>query len=165
MRWVLSESRGTFLADHVVQVDPTTREYSGFRDLSTYLDYHKPIYPPDKELGDLGAWIGEKLFGGLCKRSGAASLAGGGGAGGRALEAVEDLLFRPFELARFADGTSFGKAGVRFVDPRGDGRRCGGQGAGGEGTAHPLAAFSLPACADPLDLRREGYGSQRLVPT
>ena len=66
-RWVLSDSRDRFLADHVVQLDPTTREYSGFRDLSTYLDYHKPIYPPEQQLADLGTWIGEKVFGGLRK--------------------------------------------------------------------------------------------------
>jgi hypothetical protein len=28
---------------------------------------------------------------------------------------AEDLLLRPFELARFANGTSFREAGVRFV--------------------------------------------------
>jgi len=162
-RWVLSDSRGNFLADHVVQLDPTTREYSGFRDLSTYLDYHQPIYSPKQQLADLGTWIGEKVFGGLRKALWAQ----------RALPAVavqvvlpkaaDDLLFRPFELARFADGRSFGKAGVRFVY-------------GLEGTAagavakepvekalRILAAFSLPVRANPLNLRRERYGLQRLV--
>ena len=78
-------------------------------------------------------------------------------------EAAQDLLFRPFELACFADGTSFRKAGVRFVY-------------GLEGTAagavakepvekalRILAAFSLPVRANPLNLRRERYGLQRLV--
>ena len=78
-------------------------------------------------------------------------------------QAAQDLLFRPFELARFADGTSFRKAGVRFVY-------------GLEGTAagavakepvekalRILAAFSLPVRANPLNLRRERYGLQRLV--
>ncbi len=64
-RWVLSDSRGNFLADHAVQLDPTTREYLGFVDLSQYLDYYQPIYPPEQQLADLGTWIGEKVFGGL----------------------------------------------------------------------------------------------------
>ena len=162
-RWVLSDSRGRFLADHVVQLDPTTREYSGFRDLSTYLDYHKPIYPPEKQLADLGAWIGEKVFGGLrealWKRRALPAVA----VQVVVPQAAQDLLFRPFELARFADGKSFGKAGVRFVY-------------GLEGTAagavakepvekalRILAAFSLPVRANPLNLRRERYGLQRLV--
>ena len=162
-RWVLSDSRGNFLADHVVQLDPTTREYGGFRDLSSYLDYYQPIHPPAKQLADLGTWIGEKVFGGL---RGALWKK-------RALPAVavhvvvppaaQELLFRPFELARFADGKSFREAGVRFVY-------------GLEGTAagaeakepvekalRILAAFSLPVRANPLNLRRERYGLQRLV--
>ena len=162
-RWVLSDSRGSFLADHNVQLDPTTREYGGFRDPSTYLEYHQPIHPPEKQLEDLGAWVGEKIFGGLRKALWEK----------RALPAVavrmvvppaaQELLFRPFELARFADGTSFRKSGVRFVY-------------GLEGTAagavakepaekalRILAAFSLPVRAHPLNLRRERFGLQKLV--
>ena len=162
-RWVLSDSRGHFLADHVVQLDPTTREYSGFRDLSTYLDYYQPIHSPAKQLEELGTWIGEKVFGGLREALWQR----------RALPAVavqvvlpqaaQDLLFRPFELARFADGTSFGKAGVRFV------YALEGTAAGAEAkepvekALRILAAFSLPVRANPLNLRRERYGLQRLV--
>ena len=32
-RWVLSDSRGTFLVDHSVRLDPTTREYREFVEL------------------------------------------------------------------------------------------------------------------------------------
>ncbi len=137
-RWVLSDSRGNFLADHVVQLDPTTREYSGFRDLSTYLDYHKPIYPPEKQLADLGTWIGEKVFGGLTRGAlAAASLAGGGGAGGRARGCAGPALpaLRAGPLRRRHELPQGGGA-VR-LRARGDGRRGGGQGAGGEGAAHP----------------------------
>ena len=78
-------------------------------------------------------------------------------------QAAQDLLFRPFELARFADGTSFGKAGVRFV--------YGLEGATAAAVAKEpvekalriLAAFSLPVRANPLNLRRERYGLQRLA--
>jgi len=162
-RWVLSDSRGRFLADHVVQLDPTTREYSGFLDLSTYLDYYRPIHPPEKQLEELGAWIGEKVFGGLrealWKRRALPAVA----VQVVVPQAAQDLLFRPFELACFANGTSFREAGVRFVY-------------GLEGTAagavakepvekalRILAAFSLPVRANPLNLRRERYGLQRLV--
>jgi len=159
-RWVLSDSRGSFLADHVVQLDPTTREYSGFLDLSTYLDYHQPIYPPEQQLADLGTWIGERVFGGLRealwkKRALSVQVV--------VPEAAQDLLFRPFELARFANGKSFREAGVRFVYAiKGT--------ADGTENKEPvekalriLAAFSLPVRANPLNLRRERYGLQRLV--
>ncbi len=42
-RWILTDSSGTYLADHEVRLDPTSREYGGFLDLSGYLDYHQPI--------------------------------------------------------------------------------------------------------------------------
>ena len=64
-RWVLSDSHDTFLADHSVWLDPTAREYGGFLDLGSYLDYNKPIHPPEKQLDELRLWIGEKVFGGL----------------------------------------------------------------------------------------------------
>ena len=162
--WVLEDSRGRFLADHVVQLDPSTREYGGFRDLSQYLEYNKPIHPPEKQLEELGAWIGEKVFGGLRKALWER----------RALPAVavrvvvppaaRDLLSRPFELARFADGTSFRKAGVRFVYGLDEGpppRLCAKEPA--EKALRILAAFSLPVRANPLELRRERYGLQRLI--
>ncbi len=162
-RWVLSDSRDRFLADHVVQLDPTTREYSGFRDLSTYLDYHKPIYPPEQQLADLGTWIGEKVFGGLREALWKKRALPAVAVQVVVPEAAQDLLFRPFELARFANGKSFREAGIRFVY-------------GLEGTAagaeakepvekalRILAAFSLPVRANPLNLRRERYGLQRLV--
>jgi tetratricopeptide (TPR) repeat protein len=162
-RWVLKDHRDCFLADHNVHLDPTTREYRGFRDLSKFLDYHKPIHPPEQQLEELGAWIGEKVFGGLREKLWE----------NRALPAsavrvlvppvAKDLLSRPFELARFADGMSFRQAGVRFVY-------------GLEGTAvgatakepvekalRILTAFSLPVRANPLNLRRERFGLQKLV--
>ena len=137
-RWVLSDSRGNFLADHVVQLDPTTREYSGFLDLSTYLDYHKPIYPPEKQLADLGTWIGEKVFGGLrealWKRRAlpavAVQVVVPEACAGPALPALRAGPLRQWhELPR--------GGGALRLRARGDGRRGGSQGAGGEGAAHP----------------------------
>src|SRR5208337_4246615 len=162
-RWVLSDSRGTFLADHVVHLDPTTREYLGFVDLSQYLDYYQPIHPPEKQLADLGTWIGERVFGGLREALWKKRALPAVAVQVVVPQAAQELLFRPFELARFANGRSFGEAGVRFVY-------------GLEGTAagaeakepvekalRILAAFSLPVRANPLNLRRERYGLQRLV--
>lgn len=162
-RWVLYDARGHFLADHEVRLDPADPKYRGFLDLSKYLDYYREAYPPEKQLADLGAWIGEQVFGGL---RGALWQR-------RALPAVavqvvvpesaQELLLCPFELACFADGKSFRAAGVRFVYQI-------------EGTPAPveakepaakalriLAAFSLPVQANPLNLRRERHELQRLV--
>lgn len=165
-RWVLSDSRGTFLADHSVLLDPTTREYRGFVDLSDYLEYNKPIHPPKDQLDELGSWIGEKVFGGLRHALW----------NKRALPAIavqvvvpptaQDLLFRPFELARFADDkkTSFRKAGLRFVYVLDDGAATGLPAKEPvEKALRILAAFSLPVRANPLNLRRERVGLQRLV--
>ncbi len=162
-RWVLNDSRGRFLADHVVQLDPTSREYGGFLDLSTYLDYYQPIHPPEKQLEELGTWIGEKVFGGLREAIWKKRALPAVAVQVVVPEAAQDLLFRPFELARLANGKSFREVGIRFVY-------------GLEGTAagaedkepvkkalRILAAFSLPVRANPLNLRRERYGLQRLV--
>ena len=162
-RWVLSDSRGTFLADHIVQLDPTTREYKGFLDLSSCLDYYQPIYVPEQQLADLGTWIGERVFGGLrealWKKRALAAVA----VQVVVPEAAQELLFRPFELARFANGKSFREAGVRFVyaiEGTADGTE---NKEPAEKALRILAAFSLPVRANPLNLRRERYGLQRLV--
>jgi tetratricopeptide (TPR) repeat protein len=162
-RWVLHDNRNQFLADHNVQLDRTTREYGGFRDLSTYLDYNEPIHPPEKQLEELGAWIGEKVFGGLREKLWAKRARPAVAVQVVVPPAAKDLLSRPFELARFADGTSFQKAGIRFVY-------------GLEGpppgavdkepvkkALRILAAFSLPVRANPLNLRRERCGLQKLI--
>ena len=163
-RWALHDGRGSFLADHSVRLDPTTREYRGFIDLSDHLEYHRPIHPPEKQLEDLGAWVGQAVFGGLGQALWARRSSPAIAVQVVVPEAARDLLSRPFELARFADGTSFREAGVRFVYGLDEGttaravakepaRNC----------LRILAAFSLPAGANPLNLRRERHGLQRLV--
>ena len=172
-RWVLSDDRGKFLADHTVRLDPNSREYQGFRDLSTYLDYYHRTRAPEAQLRDLGAWVGREVFGGLrdalrhYRRSPATPV--------RVVvpKEAQALLLRPFELACFEDGTPFLGVGVRPDGTafRGPGLRFVYQ---REGTgAEPkepaqdalriLAAFSLPVRQNPLNLRRERYGLQRLV--
>jgi hypothetical protein len=162
-RWVLSEGSGKYVKDHVVQLDPKSREYGGFLDLSSYVDYHSTIQKPERQLAELGKWIGEQVFGGLRDAFWQR----------RSLPAVamqvivpenaQELLFRPLELATFKDDKSFRAAGIRFVYEL--------EGATpGAAAKHPvekavriLAAFSLPVRANPLNLRRERYGMQRLV--
>jgi hypothetical protein len=160
-RWELSDSGGHFLAYHEVHLDPTSREYCGFVDLGAYLEYHEPIAPVEEQLDRLGRWIGEQVFGRLrealwehrARPAVAVHLA--------VPLVAEELLLRPFELARFADGTPFREAGVRFVYQL-EGAATGAKAAVGE-ALRVLAAFSLPVDANSLNLRRERYGLQRLV--
>jgi hypothetical protein len=163
-RWVLSDSRGGAPAEHVVQLDPTSREYGGFLDLRTYLDYNAPIHKPKEQLEELGAWIGETVFGELRTALWARRSLPAVAVEVVVPEAARDLLARPFELARFADGTSFREAGLRFVyglDDRTAAAPVAKEPA--EKALRILAAFSLPVHGNPLNLRRERYGLQRLV--
>lgn len=162
-RWVLSDSKGHFLADHDVRLDPADPKYRGFLDLADYLDYYREAYPPEAQLADLGAWIGEKVFGQLQPALRAHCASPAVAVHVAVPQVAQDLLFRPFELARFADGQTFWQAGLRFVYEL-------------EGTPAPagakepadkalriLATFSLPVQANPLNLRRERFQLQRLV--
>lgn len=160
-RWVLSDDAGRFLADHEIRLDPTSREYRGFCDLRDYVDYYAPIQDVEARLASLGAWVGEQVFGPLrdklrraCRPPATPVLV-------TIPKEAEVLLLRPFELACFADGTRFDRAGVRFVyhlDGAPD-RTC----PPVTDALRILAVFSLPAPANPLNLRRERYGLQCLV--
>ncbi|NLF68740.1 MAG: CHAT domain-containing protein [Candidatus Anammoximicrobium sp.] len=164
-RWVLNDARGKFLADHDVRLDAASRGYRGFLDLAQYLDYRKPIQDVEEQLAELSDWIGRHVFGGLLKALW----------DHRALPAVavymsvpataQQLLFRPFELARFQDGTTFRQAGVRFVYQLDGAARpgAGSKAVGAETSLRILAGFSLPVKLNPLNLRRERYALQRLV--
>lgn len=160
-RWVLSDERGAFLADHDVRLDRTSRKYQGFCDLRPYLDYYAPIQTVEAQLATLGAWVGEQVFGGLRAKLRERCNLPATPVQVTLPARAGDLLLRPFELACFADGTRFDRAGVRFIYHL-------------EGTpAHTcppvtdavrvLAAFSLPVRANPLNLRRERYGLQCLA--
>lgn len=160
-RWVLSDDAGRFLADHDVRLDPASREYRGFVDLRAYLDYYAPIETVAAQLAALGAWVGEQIFGGLRDALRRACRPPAVPVQVTLPAPANALLLRPFELACFADGTRFDRAGVRFIYHL-------------EGTpGHPcppvtdalriLAAFSLPVRANPLNLRRERYGLHGLV--
>ncbi|HOU12188.1 MAG TPA: CHAT domain-containing protein [Anaerolineae bacterium] len=165
-RWVLSDAAGRFLADHDVHLDPASREYQGFCDLRDYVDYYAPIQDVEARLASLGAWVGERVFGGLRDALRRACHPPATPVQVTLPAQANALLLRPFELACFADGTRFDRAGVRFIyhlegtpahacPPPTD--------AAGILPVRILAAFSLPVRANPLNLRRERYGLQCLA--
>jgi len=161
-RWVLHDSAGRFLADHPVRLDPDSREYQGFVDLSTYLDYFRETCPPAKQLQDLGRWIGAQVFGGLLKTLEQRKIQPALAIHAAVPEAAQDLLFRPFELACFGNGTSFREVGIRFIYQRETDTPMAGK-AEASKSLRILAVFSLPVRQNPLNLRRERYQMQKLV--
>ncbi len=159
---MLSDERDRFLADHTVRLDPAAREAAGFRDLRATLDYHRPIQTVEDQLAALGAWVGAQVFGDLRDALRQRCALPATPVQVTLPPQAAELLLRPFELACFADGTRFDRAGVRFVYHL--------EGQGGDARKTPagdalriLAAFSLPVRANPLNLRRERYGLQCLV--
>ncbi|MCX7109517.1 MAG: CHAT domain-containing protein [Proteobacteria bacterium] len=162
-RWVLSDAKGGFLADHTVQLDLGIREYQGFVELTGYLNFYHEAYPPERQLEDLGDWIGAQVFGGL-----RAKLWQQRATPARPVQVIvpqsaQDLLFRPFELARFDNGQTFRKAGIRFIYQREGVEIPAGDKLPAEPKLRILAVFSLPVSQNPLNLRRERYGLQRFV--
>ena len=128
-RWVLSDSRGRFLADHDVQLEPASREYGGFVDLRKYLDYLQPIHPPEAQLVELGAWIGDRVFGGLRNALWQNRASPAVAVQVVVPQAVKDLLCQRQELSRG------GRA--LYLPARGRVGPDRGQGTGGERPAHP----------------------------
>ncbi|HEX8454871.1 MAG TPA: NB-ARC domain-containing protein [Longimicrobium sp.] len=162
-RWTLYDGAGGFLADHAVRLDPTKREYAGFTDLAGWLDYNQPIYPPAQQLDELGRWMGDHVFGGvraaLWERRKSPAVPVHVVVPRQALE----LLTRPFELARFEDGSGFVDEGVRFIYQVERPAARAAEKEPAERALRILAAFSLPLRASALNLRRERFGLQRLV--
>jgi hypothetical protein len=139
-----------------------------FLDLARYLDYHQPIQPVEKQLDELGGWIGQQVFGGLREALWQRRALPAVAVHVAVSAAAQELLFRPFELARFATGKSFREAGLRFVYQLDGGAtpaaaKTAEREEGKEKTLRVLAAFSLPVKLNPLNLRRERYELQRLV--
>jgi hypothetical protein len=162
-RWVLSEGNGKYVKDHVVNLDPKSREYGGFLDLSSYVDYHSTIQKPEQQLAELGKWIGENVFGGLRDAFWRRRSLPAAAVQVIVPEKAQALLFRPLELATLKDGKSLRAAGIRFVYEL-EGETSGTAAKDPvEKAVRILAAFSLPVRANPLNLRRERYGLQRLV--
>jgi tetratricopeptide (TPR) repeat protein len=162
-RWVLSDGKGGFLADHTVSLDPATRECQGFVEVGSYVDFYQEAYPPQRQLEDLGDWIGEQVFGGLRSKLLKHAVKPARPVHVHVPEAAQELLFRPFELARFDNKQSFRKAGIRFVYQRDNVEAAVGDKPAATSKLRILAVFSLPVSQNPLNLRRERYGMQCLV--
>ncbi len=159
-RWLLEEHDGRFVADHTVRLDPASREYQGFCDLARYVDYNAPLGDPGQLLLQLGAWIGEQVFGDL--RTSLRDRARPPAEAVQVLvpDAAQALLERPFEITCFADGKRFDAAGVRLIyqaEAAVSAAKAGGA------DLRLLAVFSLPGRANPLNLRRERYQLEQLV--
>jgi hypothetical protein len=162
-RWLVTDDRGLFLADHQVALDPTDSEYEGFVDLAGFL-YERAV--PDQRLASetalvqrVGAWIGKHVL---------------GEAVGRAIldespvvvrvelpEEADVLLHRPLELAH-VDGQPLAVQDISLIfEVTGEARGAAKQPIGER--LRMLAVFSLPTEGTVLALRRERYSLTRLV--
>jgi hypothetical protein len=154
-RWVLTDSRGSLVADHEVRLDASRWEYEAFGDLPGYLRWHcAPDRWAEDEariVGEVGAWIGSWALGPSI----------GAPVTVRVVVPPEaaELLYRPLELAH-ANGRPLAVQDVTLVmapdgvaadiEPVGDRLRV-------------LGLFSLPEGGRALNLRRERTEMVRLV--
>lgn len=159
-RWLLEEHDGRFVADHTVRLDPASREYQGFCDLARYMDHNAPLGDPGQLLLQLGAWIGEQVFGGLRTSLRDRSRKPAEAVQVLVPDVAQVLLERPFEVACFADGKRFDAAGVRLAYQS---EAAVSTAKAGGADLRLLAVFSLPGRANPLNLRRERYQLEQLV--
>ncbi len=159
-RWLLEDHDGRFVADHTVRLDPASREYQGFCDLAHYIDHNAPLGDPGQLLFQLGAWVGEQVFGGLRTSLRDRSRLPAEAVQVLVPDVAQVLLVRPFEIACFADGKRFDAAGVRLAYQS---EAAVSTAKAGGAALRLLAVFSLPGRANPLNLRRERYQLEQLV--
>jgi CHAT domain len=169
-RWVLSDERGGFIADHEVSLDAGCWQYEAFSDLLWYLDWH---VAPDARVGDearvvseVGAWIGKQVLGPLAGVLAAARPATvrvmvGDTERGGVPEAARALLFRPLELA-YANGKPLAVQDVTLVMEPESGSGAG-KGISAGGRLRVLGLFSLPEGGQTLNLRRERQSLVELI--
>ena len=163
-RWVLNDAQGAFLADHVVELDPSEPKYQTLFDLPGYLWHYAA---PDKRnaderrlLEEVGAWFGATVLGPTIAEKILAR--GFPPIAVRVMvpQKAERLLVMPLEIAH-ARSKPLAVQGVSFVfetlgetapeaAPIGDRLRL-------------LALFSLPSEGSPLNLRRERQTLRALV--
>jgi len=166
-RWALSDAAGRFLEDQEVALDPADPVYRSFVDLPGELRYHEEARPAEDVLAELGAWMGDKVFGKVGKKLLAYEQSPACVVQVRVPPAAQDLLFRPFELA-YLEGRPLVERGFRFIYTvaHEEGQRPGRAAPkeSGQGEAlRVLGVFSLPRDATPLNLRQERYRLQRLM--
>ena len=165
-RWVLEDPRGTFLADHEVDLtDDTSEDARAFQDLTEYLRYYREIKEPEEVLARLGAWMGERIFGAVAEKLAEHLTPPATVVRVSVPREAQGLLTKPFELAHLPGkngGCPLADAGVRFVYQLDDAPK--------DSPSKPtadafrvLAVFSLPHGANPLSLRRERVELEELI--
>jgi PAS domain-containing protein len=166
-RWVLSDADGGFLADHEVSLDPSEPVYEAFKDLPQQLRRYENVRTAEEVLSELGAWMGEKVFGAVGEWLLGYEQPPACVVQVRVPPAAQNLLFRPFELAHLG-GRPLAERDFRLIYTvaRDAAHRPGGSApkdAGATETLRVLGVFSLPRDATPLNLRQERYRLQQLV--
>ncbi|HEX7313408.1 MAG TPA: CHAT domain-containing protein [Pyrinomonadaceae bacterium] len=166
-RWVLADASGRFLADQEVKLDTDDPLYEGFKDLPHHLGRYANVRPAEEVLGELGEWMGAKVFGAVGDKLLEYEQSPACVVRVRVPPEAQNLLFRPFELAHLG-GRPLAARGFRFVYTvaREGEQRPGGAAPRDDGATEALRVlgiFSLPRDATPLNLRRERYRLQRLV--
>ncbi len=163
-RWLLQDERGNFIADNDVSL-PDDSEYGGFRDPAAYLNYHSAYRNEADSLAQLGAWIGEHIFGDMRPKLAGSFIPPATPIHIHVPPEAQQILFRPLELAHFIDGQPFTEAGLRFIY-----QITGDTSPARRSTRRPsqsalrlLTVFSLPDQSNPLNLRRERYQLARFV--
>lgn len=162
-RWVLEDSNGVFLTDHVVELDPRDGEYVGLFDLPGYLRYVSGPDPRNdvvrRRLDEFGRWVGAHVLGDVAKPITAEAPV--------VVRVVvpheaETLLAWPLEVTYVGEGllalqcVSF----IFEVDGEGLQRR---HAQAPRTQVRILAVFSLPPTSSPLNLRRERQMLRKLV--
>jgi hypothetical protein len=154
-RWLLTDGKGKYVADHEVRLDPAAIEFRGFSNLPAYLSDFSVSRSERELLHEVGIWMGAHVFGGL-----ASALCAQPAALAIPIRVVlpaeaQSLVFRPFELAHI-DGKTLAQSGIRFVYEVGPpAPSVAVQGKGGGAALRLLAIFSLPSGVSPLGLRQE----------
>ncbi|HYP29032.1 MAG TPA: CHAT domain-containing protein [Blastocatellia bacterium] len=166
-RWVLSDPAERYLADHEVALDPNDPVYQSFVDLPGRLRFHERVRPAEEVLNELGAWMGEKVFGKVGEKLLEYEQSPACVVQVRVPADAQSLLFRPFELAHLG-GKPLAERGFRLVYTvaREKGQRPGSLAPKESNQSEPLrilGVFSLPHDATPLNLRQERYRLQEMV--
>ena len=164
-RWVLTDERGAFLADHQVELDASRWEFEAFTGLQGYLRWH---VAPDRRLEEearvlakVGTWAGEQVLGPV-----GPALVAEAPVVVRVVVPAEPpqaarLLWWPLELAHAGD-RPVGVQDVTLVMQVGAGDGAGRRVLGVAERLRVLGLFSLPAGGRPLNLRRERQALVRL---
>jgi hypothetical protein len=151
-RWQLDNAAGNFLADHEVQIDQKSAEYRSLSDLPGYLAHYGgadgEIRPHAELLEELGAWLGEQVFGGL-----RAVLLANRDYPATPIhvhlpQAAQHLIQAPLELAHL-DGLPLARQGIRFIYQIEATSKRASPVKPGDSPLRVLAVFSLPDDATP----------------